>query len=252
MTHLKAALRGFRAAVVFLTVLPLPDADLTGDDFARASLWFPAVGLVLGAVLAITYVGLARLAPASVGAALLLLTWTVLTGGLHLDGFVDCADALPAAVPVERRLELLEDVHVGAYGVVATALLFLVQWSCLQALWATPFAVGSLVTAPVAGRALIVWAQVGWPYARREGMGHLVPSEAYDRLAALLWLAGAALLGGRATLVAAAGTLVVVHGIAAWMARRLGGGLTGDAYGALCVTGETTVLVIMSMFTLVW
>lgn len=239
-------LRGLRAAIVFLTVLPLPAGDLTSEDFRAATRWFPGVGVLLGALLAASHIALRPVLPASIAAAVLLALWAVLTGGLHLDGFIDCADALPAAVPPDRRRDILKDVHVGAYGVVATALLILVQWTCLETLLPTAYGWRVLLLAPVVGRAVMVWAQAGWPYARENGLGQLVPVAPYSRLLSVLWIAGIALVGGIPTVLAIALTVVAAYLLAEWMARRLGGGLTGDTYGALCVASETGVLLALA------
>lgn len=240
------ALRGLRAAIVFLTVLPLPAGDLTSKDFETATRWFPAVGIMLGAILAVSHIMLRPVLPASIAAVVLLVLWTVLTGGLHLDGFIDCADALPAAVPPDRRLDILTDVHVGAYGVIATALLILLQWTCLEMLLPTRYGWRVLLLAPVVGRAAIVWAQAGWPYVRDDGLGQLMPVAPYSRTISLLAAAGVALLAGIPTVLAVALTGVTAYLLATWMARRLGGGLTGDTYGALCVLGETAVLLALA------
>lgn len=239
-------LRELRAAIVFLTVLPLPADDLTSENFEAASRWFAAVGVMLGAILSVSHIALRPVLPASIAAAVLLALWATLTGGLHLDGFIDCADALPAAVPPTRRLEILSDVHVGAYGVVATALLILLRWSCLEMLLPTTYGWVVLLLAPALGRAAMVWAQASWPYARSDGLGQLVPAASYSRLISVLTVAAVALIGGIPAILAVAVTGIAAYVLAEWMARRLGGGLTGDTYGALCVMSETTVLLVLA------
>ncbi len=137
----------FLAALRFLTVLPVPGAHRLDDadgsaapstslttGWGRATAWYPVVGLVLGAILVGLDWGLRWLFPGGVAAALLLLAWVTLTGALHLDGFIDCCDGLLAPVPRERRLEILRDVHAGAFGIVGVALLLLTKYAALVAL----------------------------------------------------------------------------------------------------------------------
>ena len=89
---------------------------------------------------------------------------------LHFDGFVDCCDALLGTRPVERRLEILRDSRVGAYGVGGGALLLLARYATLESLspglWA--FAV---ITAIITGRWTMVWLVTLFPYVRAHGAG---------------------------------------------------------------------------------
>jgi adenosylcobinamide-GDP ribazoletransferase len=246
-------LRAFLAACRFLTILPLPGRpDLRDADWGRATAWYPAVGLVLGVLLAGLDWGLRRLWPPDLAAALLLVAWVALTGALHLDGFVDCCDALLAPVPPERRLEILRDVHAGAFGIVGVGLLLLTKFAALAAV---PPAVRlpALLLVPTLGRWGMTGAVVLYPYARPgPGLGQKAKTGAGSRQLAvatatvllatgLAWWAG---LGWTAAglLILAAGTLLLVVG---WIRSRIDG-LTGDAYGAICEVVEVVGLLLLA------
>src|SRR5579884_1041982 len=106
-------------ALQFLTILP-PGLrrPLTAAELGRAVGYFPLVGIVLGGIL----LGIDRLALTAwspgIATALVLASWAVLTGALHLDGFLDCCDGLLGGRTAEERLRILRDHHVGAYAVV--------------------------------------------------------------------------------------------------------------------------------------
>src|SRR6266542_100181 len=118
----------FFAALALLTILPAPrDQPIS----ARAFSYFPLVGALLGVILALTLVLARALFNPPVSAALVLLLWVALTGALHLDGFADACDGLFAATTRERRLEILQDVHVGAFGVVGLMLLLMLKVAAL-------------------------------------------------------------------------------------------------------------------------
>src|SRR5579883_2548217 len=97
-------------AIEFLTVLRLQPARVVApEDVARALLWYPAVGLLLGLGLAgVDRLLLPRL-PAAPESALLLLALEGATGLLHLDGLADSADGLLGLHDRERRLAIMKD-----------------------------------------------------------------------------------------------------------------------------------------------
>lgn len=93
-------------AVRFLTVLPVPSRQATSEGIpdslmAHPIVCFPLVGAPLGVMLALLDWGLHRVVPSQVSAAMVLVTWIALTGGLHLDGLADTADGLLGGAGIE-------------------------------------------------------------------------------------------------------------------------------------------------------
>ncbi len=246
-------MRSLFAAIGFLTVLPSPRGrELRDDDWGRSVGWYPLVGLLLGAILAGLDWLLRRAWPEGLASVLLLAAWVALTGALHLDGFVDCCDGLLAPVSPERRLEILRDVHVGAFGLVGAVLLLMVKAAALAAL-PGPARPAALLLVPTLARWTMSGAVVLAPYARPgPGLGRLARTGAGTRelalatgtalLAAILaWLLG---LGWAAALLPPVVALVVAL-VAAWIRRRIPG-MTGDTYGALCELGEAAGLLALA------
>lgn len=234
----------FLSAWRLLTAIPLPAPGGEVDaQPGRAFAWFPLIGLILGLGLAGLAWGLPWLLPGPVVAPLLLGAWVAFSGLLHLDGFIDCCDALLPPRPPERRLEILKDSRVGAFGVVGAICLLLVKAGALEALldagqWRL------LIVAPVLGRWAMVWAAAGYPPARTEGLAVMFRAGLGRRqvlvasLLAALFVALAAGWAGLALLLL--GWLAAV-GLARWTMARLPG-LTGDVYGATCEVVEVITL----------
>ena len=109
---------GLRLALGFLTTLPTPAVDYDPDAFSRAGGYFPWVGLLLGVILAAVYLLLDLIFPSPIVAVLAVALWALLTGGLHLDGLADCCDGSLAPVSPQRRLEIMRDPRVGAFGAI--------------------------------------------------------------------------------------------------------------------------------------
>ena len=105
-----------RLAAGFLTILPvLPRADVTPETLAASFGWFPLVGFALGALLAAENLLLTTLFGDALAAVVLVLTLTVLTGAVHLDGLADSADALGAGTDRRRALEIMRDSRIGSF-----------------------------------------------------------------------------------------------------------------------------------------
>lgn len=223
----------FLTALSFLTIVPAP-ASTTSDRMAPARAYFPLVGLLLGGGLAALDWGLRFAFPVTVTSALLLVALIAATRGLHVEGFLDCCDALFGGFTRKRRLEILKDHHVGAFAAIGGVLLLLTIWSALSAL-APPLRTPLLVLLPCLSRWAMLLAMALFPYARPRGLG-----TAFTR-GASLWqvaagfvtaAAAAALLAGWGGLALVAVASAVSWAFGTWAARLLGG-LTGDVYGAV-------------------
>lgn len=136
-------MKGLIVAIQFLTRLPTPRIAVSSDEFAASMRWFPAVGLILGALVVGAGWAGARIDPWT-GALCALIIWVAVTGALHLDGLGDIADAsgaahkargqLSAVEDRERLLAVLGDPHVGSFAVVTIALQLIAKIVLLHAL----------------------------------------------------------------------------------------------------------------------
>src|SRR5688500_20333770 len=105
------------AAFQFLTISPtLIKRMFTSQEMGRAVGWFPLVGIVLGLLLNGINNAAQLIFPVSVSAALTLFAWVTFTRAFHLDGFMDTCDGLFGGFTAERRLDIMKDSRIGAYG----------------------------------------------------------------------------------------------------------------------------------------
>lgn len=245
-------LAAFLAALQFLLLSPAFIRRIFTDREMGASVGFyPLIGALLGGLLALGDWLLAGILPLPARSALVLIAWVVLTGALHLDGFLDACDGLLGGFTPERRLEIMHDERRGAYALAGGFLLMLLQYSLLNEL-GTLRAAG-LLLAPILGRAGIALALIACPYARSKGLGKAIKDNAgrpqallalLTALAALAWLGWAH--GPGAALAAAAAGLAVWGLTLRFTLRRIPG-LTGDIYGMVCVLVETAALLALTM-----
>jgi adenosylcobinamide-GDP ribazoletransferase len=191
------------------------------------------VGLLLGLALLTLDAALSELLPPAPVAALFVAALALLSGGLHLDGVADTADALAVQGDRARRLAVMRSGDVGPAGVMALVLVLLVQWSALASL-EDPVRSGALVLGPLLARWTVVPVALTFPAARPDGLGATVRGGLWPvagPLSTAIAVAAAIVLFGAAGLVAiavAAGVALIVAGAAA----RLVGGVSGDVFGA--------------------
>lgn len=239
-------MKAFLHAVAFLTRIPIPHLSVSQKDWERSVAFYPLVGLVMGFLLWGAAWLLFHIAPLALAMVLLFAFWIFLTGGLHLDGWMDLADGMGSNRDRERTLEIMKDSRTGSMGVIAALLLFMVKGVSIYYLLETK-AFLFLLLPPLAARFFLVAAIWFWPYISEKGLGTGLKKGLQP------WMVAAGLLfscGAFYAVDALSGLLVLILAAGAgWLflravMKRLGG-LTGDVYGALVEWTEMVVLVLL-------
>lgn len=235
----------FWIALQFLSSLPIRLSGMPQpQELGRSLLFYPLVGLLFGLLLWGLNALLAG-TPLMLHAALLLTMWVLLSGGLHLDGLADSADAwLGGFGDRERTLTIMKDPRSGPIAVVVLVLVLLLKFCALLAvIEQQQFA--ALLIVPLIGRSALLAVFLTTPYVRAGGLGQAL-ADHVPRTAGW-WVLGFSALG--CVLVAGmSGVWSLVLAVIgfAWlrriMMRRLGG-TTGDTAGALLELLEVGVLV---------
>ena len=232
-------------ALQFLSSLPVRLARMpTAEETGRSLLYYPLVGLVFAAVLGVLN-HLLGSAPALLHAGLPLAAWVALTGGLHLDGLADTADAWVGGYgDRERTLAIMKDPRSGPMAVVALVLVLLLKFAALVTL-VQAGASSVWLLLPMLGRSALLGVFLSTPYIRAGGLGQTLanhmPRTAAWRVLGLCLAVGLLCMGG-----------AVVVGVAAflwlrWLIMRRLGGTTGDTAGALLECLETVLLVALAL-----
>lgn len=239
----------FWIALQFLSSLPIRLPGMpTPQQSGRSLLFYPLVGLLFGLLL-LALDQVLEGSPLLLHAALLLGAWVMLSGGLHLDGLADSADAwLGGFGDRERTLVIMKDPRSGPIAVVTLVVVLLLKFSAALALIEAHRSLG-LLLAPVIARTAMLALFMNTPYVRPGGLGQAL-ADHLPRKAGLRVLATVALfcvlMGGWAAVC----VLLICTGSFFWlrrvMIRRLGG-CTGDTAGALLELLETLVLVTLAL-----
>ena len=239
-------------AFQFLTVLPLKICiEIKGEDYGKSLVYFPIVGMTIGATLSAISLCCGFL-PVPVLGAIVLIFSAFLTGMLHLDGFADTCDGFYGSKPKEEILEIMRDPRIGVMGVVGITLLLLLKFSLIisipkDVLWR------SLITMCCLAR----WTQATGcllPYARNEGKAGLFIK--YARKEDII-------IGGVFTIIVFS-ALFGLKGIIIFFsslipalifichAKSKIGGMTGDTIGAVSEITEVSTLFSILIVGSVW
>lgn len=234
------------AAIGFLTALPASRGAVPPRTLARSLAYYPLVGGAIGALLVAVDLALAPALPAGPRAAVLLVALLLVTRALHLDGLIDSCDGLFGGFTPARRLAIMRDSHVGAFGVLAALADLLARYACLSVLTGQ-WRVAALIGGTALGRWVLVYALVTFPYGRPEGLGRDFKAAAGPRELALASL-GAAVIGAVVWWPWGAAGVALAWAVtwagARFILRRIPG-LTGDSYGALNEVGELVVWLLL-------
>ncbi|MFJ7884924.1 adenosylcobinamide-GDP ribazoletransferase [Pseudomonas sp. NPDC096917] len=229
-------------ALQFLSSLPIRLPGMPQpQELGRSLLFYPLVGLLFGLLLwALNSVLTGT--PLMLHAALLLTAWVLLSGGLHLDGLADSADAwLGGFGDRERTLTIMKDPRSGPIAVVTLVLVLLLKFCALLALIEQQHTAVLLIV-PLIGRSALLAVFLTTPYVRPGGLGQALadhlPRKAGWWVLGVSALASVALAGFWVMVLAASG-FVWLRRV---MIKRLGG-TTGDTAGALLELLEVLVLV---------
>lgn len=242
-------LQAFITALQLLTRIPLRipryDADHQAKVAGYAVLFYPVVGLLIGALLVLVLGLLQPLWQSEaylLHGALLITCWVIISGALHLDGLTDSADAwLGGFGDRERTLAIMKDPYAGPAGVTAVIVILLLKFAALSELtWALWL---PLLIIPVLARLQVLLLFLTTAYVRPGGMGSAA-TEYLPRKAAWLWLlliVAVVILFVDTGWMLITGMLLTFVVLRAIMQQRLGG-TTGDTAGALIEITEATLL----------
>lgn len=235
-------LQPFLIALQFLTIIPIRlSTPINNKDMGQSLLYYPLVGLIISGLL-VFLIWILGSQPHSIIAILILLSWTILTGGLHLDGLADSADAWLGGIGDKTKtLAIMKDPTCGPIAVATLVLILLTKYTMLVELIAAQhyLAIIFAVTLPRTALPLLF---LSTPYVREGGIGALLvqyqpknASKVMITMVALITI----LFSGTTLLVT---TCILFLLLRYWMQQRLDG-TTGDTAGAMVELLETSILI---------
>lgn len=233
----------FWIALQFLTVLPIELKQIpTVKQNGQSVLFYPLVGLLIGLILFGLSILLVKL-PIILAATIILVIWIWLTGGLHLDGLADTADAWVGGFgDRERTLKIMKDPSCGPIGVLSLVIVCLMKFSALYVLLEQRLS-AFLILIPMLGRSVPLFLFLTTRYVRANGLGRSITDSIPKTLAWMVFVITLALLCAFKWmgLVALISCLLLLVYLRFLFIKRIGG-ITGDTVGAAIELSETGLI----------
>ena len=242
-------IKSFFIAVSMYSKIPMPQFEWKDEDMRYALCFFPWVGAVIGVLwylwkwICVRF-GVGTLCYTVVGTAIPIL----ITGGFHVDGFLDTCDALHSYQPRERKLEILKDSHIGAFAVIMLVLyglIFLGGFSEITECRTLVVAgAGSFLSRVLSGVAV-----VSFPSAKQEGTLYLFADKAHKRVVkTALYAQGILCIGFMMWTSFVTGGIAVAAALLTfayyyYRSKKEFGGITGDTAGYFVTFCEGCVVV---------
>jgi cobalamin 5''-phosphate synthase/cobalamin synthase len=233
--------------IQFLTTIPVPvNLDVDEKDFGKGLVFAPVVGLLIGGLIACEGYVLGNFFSPIITTVLVIITYIVLSGGIHLDGLGDTFDGVFSNRPRERMLEIMRDSRVGTYAVLVIVCILGLNAALISSM-ISHHALFIILLVPVAGRIGSVTGAAVSDYARSgPGLGKsFIDYCGYTEMiiAGIISLIIFYAFEGFAGILLCLSSFVTAVLLVKFLSRKIGGA-TGDVLGAVCELNQTIFLLI--------
>lgn len=243
--------RDCRMAAMILTRLPGVATEYPEDrKIANSFAAFPLIGIVIAGLASIptAFLALTHIPDLAIVAFMLAIS-ALITGGLHEDGLADVADSMGGADP-SKRLMIMRDSRIGAFGVIALILIITIQLACLADLLADGITIliGGWLASSALSRSMMALQAWAYPSPDNNGFAHSVgrPDQLVMIISMITGLILALMISGSLAVIIAAGLAsVVTYGLGYVMTRYIGG-VNGDCLGATQMISASIILMVMA------
>ncbi len=239
-------IKSFLIALKFLTIFPVgKNLDMQKRGVAQSMVYFPLVGALIGLLLVAVDFIFKIFFPSFIVNIFILIFLALITGALHLDGFIDSMDGLLSGKGEKKILKIMRDSRIGSFGVLAVIFLILLKLSFLNEI-VSGIRYPILILMPIISRWAVVYAAKKFPYARETsgtgepfakfiGTRELIYATVFTAILAILLMQ----LKGIIILFIA---FLILLLLTSWINKKIHG-MTGDTYGAIIEIVEVVILI---------
>lgn len=246
-------LRACIVAFAMYSKVPMPRVEWNETSMKYALCFFPLIGVVIGA-LELLYMEVSQIMGYGgvMRSCIMAVIPIIVTGGIHMDGYMDTMDALHSYQEKERKLEILKDVHIGAFAGIMLVSYYLVYVGGVSEFNTREegilLAIGFILSRTLSGLALVFF-----PAAKKTGTLYsfaVTADRNRVRFVLILWLIFSFLVGSfvdwkRWLGIGVANTCLFLY--YKWKSQKEFGGITGDLAGWFLALSELVTVVVISL-----
>lgn len=250
---MKSLYNALNMAISMFTIIPLPKYEWDEKSARHMMKFYPVIGLIIGLLWYGAFIVLDKLqCSVMLSSAILMAVPFILTGFLHLDGFMDVCDALLSRRSKEDKLKILKDSRVGAFSVISLVLVFIIEFSAINTILVKESNMMFLILIPVISRSLVGYLLITKEMISESYLGKLFKdgTGTFDKVLVLAFYFIAIIISF--ILIKSIGIVIpLVMGLLAILLVRNTqkelGGINGDVAGYILVLTEFVGLIALGI-----
>lgn len=250
---MKKLYKGFIMALSMFTILPTPYIEWDDDGVKNMMKFYPIIGLIVGGIWSIVYYLISSLNVSIVlKSVIIMIVPFIITGMLHLDGFMDVCDAILSRRDKEEKLRILKDSATGAFAVISLVILFFLQFGGIYSILDKKIPFYILILIPIVSRSSVAYYLLSRTTIKESTLGTYFKkgTNVHDRIIMIILLLAMFIMSFM--LLNLYGIVVVssiIIGItwAVEKCKKEFGGISGDVAGFALVIGEIIGMLALSI-----
>ncbi|MDO5516728.1 MAG: adenosylcobinamide-GDP ribazoletransferase [Clostridium sp.] len=169
---MKKYYKSFIMALSMFTIIPTPYIEWDDEGVKNMMKFYPLVGLIVGCIWSVIYYFITLFNCSLIlKSAIVMMVPFVITGMLHLDGFMDVCDAILSRRDKEEKLRILKDSTIGAFAVVSLVMLFFMQFGCVHSILSKNLSPYVFILIPIISRTLVCFFLVSIVTIKESSLG---------------------------------------------------------------------------------
>lgn len=250
---MKKLYKGFIMALSMFTIIPTPYVEWDDEGVKNMMKFYPVIGLIVGTVWSIIYYLMNFLNTSMIlKSAVIMIVPFMITGMLHLDGFMDVCDAILSRRDREEKLRILKDSTIGAFAVIALLTLFFLQFGGIYSIVQKNIPFHILILIPVVSRSTVAYFLLSRPTIKESTLGTYFKKgtnvkDILIMVISLIFATAVSFLLLQISGLVLVFLIILGVTLAVEKCKKEFGGISGDVAGFALVVGELAGILVLAI-----